>query len=986
MRTISAALTAAQKSASRDPAIAATVRNDIECVRRLDFTSLNTTFNAVGKHDIAVDDEGNVHRVRNDAGTIYHQKLTPAQQTTPSNWDSWTSMASGVGSAAIAVAARGARVIIVFPNNPGTSTRYRESTDHGASFTAEATYGAHGSAVVDSAVAYKDSAGDLCVFTALSNDTMQARMRVAGVIGSTRTLTAFADSLSGVAATFAFDYEVLITGAEITTLRPSVWSETFLNVSDAWGALNVQFQGEAALTGFAAPFLTFLDTWRATFVELPAYTGGITRTERTYLHPLETWNRIAFLLRTALPTDHGIAQGLAVAHGGSPGYFFESGYDLVRRAPTDLVSLDIEPDIQQLEIHESTLDTHGFIDLVNPDDPVARRYAMPPPAPIQLGNMVRLGFGYKAVETYPRVATGSFVGNETARSFDVGFQPDLVWLLGEADYCVYKGADAVFGTKSFGIAGNVIAASGITSLTDTGFNIGNDVLVNKTGDTFYYVAIRDPDRIACGTYVGTAPTPQSITGVGFLPVYVSCQTDDGSSAHVKTTDMGAESRQLVQASGGTTSNGIKTLDAVGFSLGTSFANGVGSLYYYVAIAAGPGLLIGTYTGNGVDDRNIVAADVDFLFLINRNTSGTRRSLVRIDTMPAGNAWDTVGNFLTNAIQLLAPNLQVGTAVEANESTREYYYVGYFQPSSVAGALTITSEIQDLWITAIEHRRDQRRGRAVLRLYVEGALRRLKRLVQPGSISHTADDYRQILSAIMSRAGVSLSVTNASSRSDSVIPRFHIDPDDTAHQAMTRALAFLADRIYMSNTSTAKLTDLVGGAASVYALKNEEYVDDETLHPFHAHRLRSAPPPTGEVHVASLTAAMAYLGGLATDHQAADLGLSPLTRIRDLSSDAISEADATADVHILQRRFERDDGMVTCPPIMGLELLDVITITDPYASDTAITKRVSAITWRLDRTRGRGAGRTQRGHQTTIYEQEIHLAPATDQDNSPGAIE
>ena len=75
MRSISAELDAAQRSASRDPEIAAVIRNDVECVRRLDFTTVNDTVNAVGNHDCAVTDDGTFHRVRMDAGTVKYQRI-----------------------------------------------------------------------------------------------------------------------------------------------------------------------------------------------------------------------------------------------------------------------------------------------------------------------------------------------------------------------------------------------------------------------------------------------------------------------------------------------------------------------------------------------------------------------------------------------------------------------------------------------------------------------------------------------------------------------------------------------------------------------------------------------------------------------------------------------------------------------------------------------------------------------------------------------
>ena len=48
MRTLSAALLAAQRAASREPYVAVVAENSIAGMRRLDFTQLNATANTIG--------------------------------------------------------------------------------------------------------------------------------------------------------------------------------------------------------------------------------------------------------------------------------------------------------------------------------------------------------------------------------------------------------------------------------------------------------------------------------------------------------------------------------------------------------------------------------------------------------------------------------------------------------------------------------------------------------------------------------------------------------------------------------------------------------------------------------------------------------------------------------------------------------------------------------------------------------------------------
>jgi hypothetical protein len=1013
MRTISAALTAAQKAASRDPYITAAVRNDIECVRRLDFTVLNDTFNTVGKHDIAVTADGAAHRVRNDSGTIKYQRLVTADQDTPANWDLWTDLITGVGSGPVAVAASGTRVLVVYASSGGTQSRYKESTDSGASFGADTALQNHALTINDLACAYKNDAGDCCVLVATAAATLNAKERVAGAFGSNINSGVIAATITGVAVTYAFDYELLATGTETTTLKPTVWSGHYQEAANAFSGLLPQFQADAGVTGFQAPFLTFLDTWRATFVELPAFSGGITRAWRTYLHPLETWNRIAFLMRTPLPTDNHVSQGLAVAHGGDPDVFFESGIDRVSRAPTALVSLDIAQDIQQLEIVESTLDTHGFIDLVNPDDPVSRRYASAsggPPAPIKLGNMVRLAFGYRTPNVTepptqllatthsasPRTSTRLLAGAWGALKTMTGVTNDnpRPFALGGALVMVTNGAGTPARSTDYGdtwsampsaIDGALWFCADANGRCWTVRNISGQVFAilfsDNSGAGWTLSATvgsgGDPRQALAIAAHPTNPNIVAVIGSSFIPGHsglcvASANATLGASA-TWSQHTGSDKPRIGQ---------VPRYDVYGFQIthsGRFIASGPlasGSpIPWSVRTSDDSGATFTTrYSepSNSIEFEGLGVSITNKVVLLRKNTAPTPDSATPLvstdggDTFtvlaPAQTMQDFVGSATANS-QAIAYDPELDAMHVATD--RAGFAVVTFSPVTNAGVwsnqhdaipsssfgqgnLAVllgvadgggpeSSGIQDLWITAIEHRRTMRDtargsaagGRAVLRLYLEGGLRRLRRHHQPASIAHTADDYRQIISAIMSRAGLSLSVTNASSRSDSVVPRFTIDPDHTAHQAMTRALAYLTDRIFMGAASTAHMKQLVSGEAADYSLANE-YPDDPTEHPIYALRLRSAPPPAGAVYVASLTTAPAFLSGEAVDHETADLGLAPLARLRDFSSDAISEADATADAHILQLRFGRDDGTITCPPILGLELLDTIEFDDPYA--------------------------------------------------------
>jgi hypothetical protein len=183
MRTIDADLTAAHEAASGAPYITAlNIRTRPTTSAALDFTEINDTINAAGKHDVACDSDGNVHRVRIDGGAVDNRG--PADTGTDAAYDSWVDLATGRGTN-VAISARGLRVIVVYTDAVGTTNvYYRESTAGGANFAAEASAtAAPGGLVIDLAVASKNSSGDLLIAWCLAT-SMRAIKRTSGAFGA----------------------------------------------------------------------------------------------------------------------------------------------------------------------------------------------------------------------------------------------------------------------------------------------------------------------------------------------------------------------------------------------------------------------------------------------------------------------------------------------------------------------------------------------------------------------------------------------------------------------------------------------------------------------------------------------------------------------------------------------------------------------------------------------------------------------------------
>ena len=118
------------------------------------------------------------------------------------------------------------------------------------------------------------------------------------------------------------DWNMLVTGDASGTTLGTVWSTAYGEGLDLpagnFGSWLVQFQSDSstAVTAYQAPFLVHDGaSFRASFVEIPFYTGGVTRTYWTYLHPDLSWVIGALGWRAPVPTDHHVTTGLALATG-----------------------------------------------------------------------------------------------------------------------------------------------------------------------------------------------------------------------------------------------------------------------------------------------------------------------------------------------------------------------------------------------------------------------------------------------------------------------------------------------------------------------------------------------------------------------------------------------------------------------------------------------------------------------------------------------
>jgi len=183
-------------------------------------------------------------------------------------------------------------------------------------------------------------------------------------------------------------------------------------------------------------------------------------------------------------------------------------------------------------------------------------------------------------------------------------------------------------------------------------------------------------QIITGTYLGDGLDNRAITGVGFQPDVVIIKGNDTQQAVCRTSTMTGDNSKSMGSPGlPLAADQIQSLDANGFAIGTNVqVNSPGINYYWVAFKAQAGFLtVGSYVGDGADDRSIggVGFQPEWVVVM---SSGGSRALHRSASM----AGDT-SNFFSasvsgaNLIQALEPNgFQVGNSPEVNGAATFHY--------------------------------------------------------------------------------------------------------------------------------------------------------------------------------------------------------------------------------------------------------------------------------------------------------------------------
>jgi hypothetical protein len=198
-----------------------------------------------------------------------------------------------------------------------------------------------------------------------------------------------------------------------------------------------------------------------------------------------------------------------------------------------------------------------------------------------------------------------------------------------------------------------------------------------------------PMRLATGSYVGDRTDGRQITGLGFQPDVVIIKAERNRSGIIRTSTMVGDRSKVLTSTGSLQSDRIESLDADGFTIGrNNDVNQRNQTYHWVAMRAGSDLAVGSYTGDGSDNRSISGVGFQPVWVITMGDGDD--SIFRPATVSGDGSYRmrSTGK-LTNRIQALeADGFQVGSNRNVNESGTTFHYIAWAASSQVLqGAYT-----------------------------------------------------------------------------------------------------------------------------------------------------------------------------------------------------------------------------------------------------------------------------------------------------------
>jgi len=300
------------------------------------------------------------------------------------------------------------------------------------------------------------------------------------------------------------------------------------------------------------------------------------------------------------------------------------------------------------------------------------------------------------------MSQGTYAGNATDNRniTGAGFQANLVMVKNATSATAASREPVMNRAESYGDNSTYVGVAtanlvnAVQALQSDGFQVGTAAQTNETGATLYWVAFGGVPaysasgsfQMQTGSYTGTAAS-LPVTGLGFRPDLVIVKDNAANYSVFRTGLIAGDSTAYLSNAVANFAGGITSLDNDGFTLGTStITNTASSTYQWQAFGnafdpydntGAADFAIGTYYGNGIDNRNITRLPFQ-PNLVTAKRSGVSAGTFRTSTM-AGDLSSFFGATAegANRVQTLSTDgYQVGADASVNAAANLYNWFAF----------------------------------------------------------------------------------------------------------------------------------------------------------------------------------------------------------------------------------------------------------------------------------------------------------------------
>jgi murein DD-endopeptidase MepM/ murein hydrolase activator NlpD len=289
--------------------------------------------------------------------------------------------------------------------------------------------------------------------------------------------------------------------------------------------------------------------------------------------------------------------------------------------------------------------------------------------------------------------TGYYIGDgsDNRAITGIGFQPSMVLIKGDTagtNGMLWK-STSMSGevTALLGVAGADIATDAIQSLDSNGFTLGTNADVNGLNIRFTWEAFGGSDCTSSGTfcvgsYTGDGTATHAINTVGFQPNMVTVKRSGTSIAVFRTSSMPTNDGQIFDSNESTDGSRFKTLDSTGFTVGANGqVNTNGNTYWYFAFkTTANAFAVGSYTGDGTDNRGITGVGFKPNLVWDKLANGTAAKIVVFNLTESNGDYsgrpNANANFADMIQSLDSDGFTIGTLVNVNENLKTFYWIAF----------------------------------------------------------------------------------------------------------------------------------------------------------------------------------------------------------------------------------------------------------------------------------------------------------------------